>query len=125
MIRLTEDDFAELVNEAVESLPDEFRPYMENVVVEVRPRPTKRQLASLKLAPGAMVLGLYRGVPLTRKTVTAPVDWPGCVAVFQRNIEAICNSRREIVERVRTTVLHEVGHHFGLSEEDLERLGCA
>jgi len=81
-------------------------------------------LASLKLQGGAMLLGLYQGVPLTRKSVSAPVDWPGRVFVFQRNIEAVCNSREEIVRRVRTTVLHEVGHHFGLSEEDLAKLGC-
>lgn len=121
--QLTEAEFGQLVEEALASLPAEFRPYMENVSVEIQLRPTRDSFASLKVPPGGLVLGIYVGVPLTKKTVSAPLNLPDQIVLFQRNIEAVCESRREIVRRVRRTVLHEVGHHFGLDERRLKELG--
>ena len=122
-IRLTQEEFAELVDQAVASLPEAFRPYMENVAVDIQLRPTRRLLESIKLSRRSTLLGVYQGVPLTKKSVSAPWDWPEGILIFQRNVETVCDSREEIVEQVRKTVLHEVGHHFGLSERDLRRLG--
>jgi predicted Zn-dependent protease with MMP-like domain len=122
-IRLSQDEFEELVDEALDSLPEEFLPYMENVVVEVVDRPSRQQLREMNIHKGHTLLGLYQGVPLTHKSVSAPFEWPERIWIFQRSIEAICDTREEIVNQVRKTVLHEVGHHFGLDEEDLRRLG--
>ena len=121
--KLTEAEFERLVDEALASLPAEFQPYMENVSVEIQPSPTQEHLAWLKKPPGGLVLGLYVGVPLTRRTVSAPVKLPDRIVLFQDNIEAVCGSRRQIVRRIRHTVLHEVGHHFGLDEGRLRELG--
>jgi predicted Zn-dependent protease with MMP-like domain len=123
MIRLSEEEFAELVDEALASVPRQFREHMENLVVEVRPRPTPRLLARLKVRGGSNLLGVYHGSSLMHKSVDAPVDWPESVYIFQRNIEALCDSRRDVVEQIRITVLHEIGHHFGMDEDDLEGLG--
>ena len=121
---MTEEEFAGLVDEALESLPAAFEPYMENVSVEVQPRPTPELMKSMHLDGSRRdLLGVYHGVPLTNKSVNAPFDWPERIVIFQRNIESICSSREEIVEQVRQTVLHEVGHHFGMDEDDLEELG--
>jgi len=122
-IRLSQEDFAELVDRAVASLPAEFEKHMENVEVVIRLRPTQSVLAAMNVPRNATLLGLYRGVPLTKKSVTAPWAYPEQILIFQRNVEAVCDSREEVVRQVRRTVLHEVGHHFGLGEEDLERLG--
>jgi len=122
-IRLTQKEFAELVDQAVASLPEEFRPYMKNVAVDIHLSPARRLLESIRLPRSSTLLGIYHGVPMTKKSVTAPWDWPEGILIFQRNVEAVCDSREEIVEQVRKTVLHEVGHHFGLSEQDLRRLG--
>jgi len=125
-IRLTESEFAALVAEALGSLPEEFRARMENVSVEVHPLPARLLLRSMRLRQSdrQRLLGLYHGVPLTEKSVQNPVDWPERIYLFQRNIEAACRSRGEIVEQIRRTVLHEIGHHFGMTEQDLEDLDC-
>ena len=122
-MRLTEEEFGELVDEAIESLPEQFEQYMENVVVEVAPLPTAKMLQSVPGRPGTLLLGLYEGVPLTRKSVSAPYELPQRIYLFQRNIEAVCRTRRQIVAQVRKTVLHEVGHHFGMTEDDLHEMG--
>lgn len=121
-IRLNEDEFDDLVRQALDSLPEEFLQYMENISVEVRPLPSPRQELKNKKRR-SLLLGLYVGVPLTKKSVEAPLDWPEHIYIFQRNIEAVCDNREEIVEQVRKTVLHEVGHHFGMSEKDLRKWG--
>ena len=69
------------------------------------------------------LLGLYCGQPLTDRSVSQPVRWPDRILLYQRNVERICRTRAEVVEQVRITVLHELGHHFGLEEDDLEELG--
>ena len=123
-IRLSEEEFQELVDQALESLPEAFLPYMENLSVEVMPLPSRDLMRERKVqGPRTLLLGLYHGVPLTQKSVSAPFDWPEQIFIFQRNIEAVCDSREEIVTQVRQTVLHEVGHHFGMNEKDLRKLG--
>lgn len=122
-IRLSEEEFAELVDEAVASLPAEFEKYMENLSIDIQPRPTRELLRSMRIPRRELLLGVYHGVPLTEKSVSSTVEYPEQVVIFQRNVEAVCDSEDEIVEQVRKTVLHEVGHHFGLDEEELRRLG--
>jgi predicted Zn-dependent protease with MMP-like domain len=123
-IRLSEEEFQELVDQALESLPENFLPYMENLSVEIMPRPSRDLMRDHKVKGSPKdLLGLYHGVPLTEKSVWNPIDWPEQIFIFQRNIEAMCDSREEIVAQVRLTVLHEVGHHFGMDEEDLRKLG--
>jgi predicted Zn-dependent protease with MMP-like domain len=122
-IRIHPDEFAELVDQALASLPESFRPYVENLVVEIQPRASRALLEEMEVPPGEDLLGLYRGVPVTEKSVSAPVDWPERIIIFQRPIEAICDSREELIEEVQRTVLHELGHHFGFDEEGLGELG--
>jgi predicted Zn-dependent protease with MMP-like domain len=122
-IRLSEKDFQKLVDKALATLPDEFLPYMENVSVEVQPRATPQMLREAGVEPGGELLGYYVGVPLPEKSVSAPWDLPERILIFQKPIEEICRSRQEVVEEVRLTVLHEIGHHFGMDEEDLEGYG--
>ena len=121
-IRLSEEEFDELVKQAMDSLPEEFLQYMENISVEVRPLPSPRQERRSRNRR-TVLLGLYVGVPLTKKSVSAPFEWPEQIFIFQRNIEAVCDTSEEIVQQVRQTVLHEVGHHFGMNEKDLRRWG--
>ena len=122
-MQLTDSEFGELVDEALASLPEQFAPYMENVIVEVRPQPDRQMLTSLRLPRGSRLLGLYSGVPMTRKSVRVPYQMPERIIIFKENVEDICRTRRQIVKQIRKTVLHEVGHHFGLSENQLRKLG--
>ncbi len=122
-MHLNREEFGELVDEALRELPEQFNRFMENVIVEVQDVPDAKLARELKLSPGTMLLGLYRGVPMTRKSVWRSAELPEQILIFQRNIEAVCSTRREIVIQVRKTVLHEIGHHFGFGEKELRELG--
>lgn len=123
-IRLSEEEFGKLVDEAIATLPEEFRPYMENVTVEIQPMPSREFMRTMDIDCRAdELLGFYHGVPLTEKSVSSVYEYPERIYIFQRNIESFCDSREEVVEQVRETVLHEIGHHFGMDEDDLDELG--
>ena len=115
--------FSELVDRAVEELPDEFARFLEEVPIEIRDRPTPVQRKSLRMEGGHILLGLYHGRPLTRRSVQDSGTLSDVIYIFQDGIEAVSKNERELVEQVRKTVLHEIGHLFGLDEEDLKRLG--
>lgn len=123
MIRVSNRRFDELVREAMDSLPQEFQQYMRNLAVEVRARPDAKLLAELGMEPDELLMGLYTGVPLTEKSVDAAYEYPERILLFKDDIEEVCDSEDDVVDEVYHTVLHEVGHHFGLSEEDLDELG--
>jgi predicted Zn-dependent protease with MMP-like domain len=69
------------------------------------------------------LLGLYHGTPLTERGVEHHARLPDRITIYQRNIERICRTPAQIVQQVRKTVLHEVGHHFGMDESALEEMG--
>ena len=115
--------FAELVEEALAELPEQFAEFLEEVPVEIRDRPTARQLREAGLGRDELLLGLYRGVPRPDRSVEHSGTLPDVIFIFQEDIELVSDSRQDLVDQVRITVLHEIGHHFGLSEEDLDRLG--
>ena len=115
--------FEELVTKAIESLPEEFRERMENVDIIIADRPTPRQARSLRDRPGEILLGLYEGVPLTERGDHYGFVMPDKISIFQKNIEAVCRNDREIVDEVRKVVIHEIAHHFGISDARLDELG--
>jgi predicted Zn-dependent protease with MMP-like domain len=121
--RLSRVEFSVLVEEALESLPEEFARFLEEVPLEVMDEPTEQQIRSVGLKAGSLLLGLYRGTPRTVRSVEESGRMPDCIYIFQRPIQAICDSREAVVEQVRKTVLHEIGHHFGMSEKDLREIG--
>ena len=116
-------EFMELVDSAVSDLPEEFARFLEEVPIEVHDLPTATQRARVRSEGGMLLLGLYVGRPRTRRSVEDSGAMPDVIYLFQRNIESICHSEAELVEQVRKTVLHEIGHHFGMTEEDLDALG--
>jgi predicted Zn-dependent protease with MMP-like domain len=115
--------FEDLVTQAIESLPDEFRERMENVDIIIEDRPTRSQARQLRGERGEILLGLYEGVPLTERGDHYGFVMPDKITIFQRNIEAVCRSDREIVAEVRKVVIHEIAHHFGISDARLDELG--
>jgi len=114
--------FRRLVSEALEALPVEFLEKMNNVevVVEDLPSPDQQALAGGDAGDG-LLMGLYEGTPLTERQ-TDYASLPDRITLFQDNIEAACETDEEIREEVRTTVLHEIAHHFGMEDERLYEL---
>jgi predicted Zn-dependent protease with MMP-like domain len=115
--------FGQLVESALAELPEEFAQFLEEVPIEIRDRPTAAQLRRAGTGPRSLLLGLYQGRPRTVRHVEDSATIPDVIFIFQDSIQAVCNTEAELVRQVRVTVLHEIGHHFGLSEEDLDRLG--
>ncbi len=111
--------FASLVWQAIESLPPILKKYLENVLVVIEDVPSPAIQADFG---DDMVFGLYQGTPLTERSVWNVEPQPDMITIFQKNLESACTSEDEIYDEIRTTVIHEIGHYFGLDEEQLEVL---
>ena len=114
--------FERLVWQALGTVPDEFRRHLENVDIIVEDWPSHDQLAGHLVDDSQLLLGLYEGVPLTERADYLAI-LPDRITIFQGSIEEICESNDEIVEEIRTTIIHEVAHHFGIDDARLEELG--
>jgi len=122
-VRLSSEDFEAAVAEALAEIPPEFAPHLEHISVDIEPMPDRRACEALGIDDARGLLGLYQGTPLTERSVEHLVRFPDRITIYQRNIERMCRNRAQIVRQIRKTVLHEVGHHFGLDEDDLDELG--
>ena len=108
-----------MVDEALESLPKRFADLVENVLIAVEEEPTAEDLDSIEDADdGSELLGIYRGVALTERTHDMPL-LPDEIAIFRGPINRIASTREEAVREVRETVIHELGHYFGLHDEEM------
>ncbi len=114
--------FEELVVEAVAGLPADFCNRLENVDVVVEEWPSQRHLDNTRLKRGHTLLGLYQGVPLTRRGRGYGLVAPDKITIFQRPIEAQCRNEAEIRDRIQRVVRHEIAHHFGTGEARLAQL---
>ena len=117
---LSERRFRELVAEALDELPAEFGELLDNVAVVVENEPSAEELRELGMDPdqGDELLGLYQGTPLDARGFEYG-GLPDRVVIYRGPILRITRTRREVIEQVQETVLHELGHHFGLEEDDL------
>jgi predicted Zn-dependent protease with MMP-like domain len=123
-VHLSRQEFESIITEAIEGLPEEFAEKLENVEFVIEDYPGRKDYEDSRIDPGIFFLGLYRGVPLVRRSPFDLHIWPDQIIIYQRSIERICRTREEIIDEVRRTVLHEIGHHFGISDQRLEELGC-
>lgn len=113
------EQFANVVEEALDSLPHEFRSRIRNVAVLVEDLPPHQPSPQ----PGQqkrLLLGIFHGVPTTKKSVFDIPTGPDHIVLYQKNIEAVCSSDAEVCEQIRLTIIHELGHYFGLDEEQLK-----
>jgi len=116
------EKFERLVAEAVESLPDEFSTKLENIDVVVEEQPTSGQLAEARLKRGETLLGLYQGVPLTRRSRHYGLVVPDKITIFQKPIEVRCRNDTEVKAEIQGVVQHEIAHHFGIGDARLRQI---
>jgi predicted Zn-dependent protease with MMP-like domain len=116
------EEFERLAAEALDDLPVEFAEKMSNIEVVIDDWPTRSQMRRAGVGPGGLLLGLYEGVPLTRRDRGYHLVLPDKITIFQRPIEAVCRTNEEIRHLVRKTVMHEIAHHFGIGDERLRGL---
>lgn len=115
---MTRSQFEQLVREALHELPEFFRQRLQNVLIIIQDAPDPQIAREL----GEDLLGLYQGTPLTERSVFHEPLEPDMIYIYQKNIEALADSEEEIRRQVRITVIHEIGHYFGLDEAQLEAL---
>ena len=123
MPRVPRAEFQKLVARAVELLPPRFLARLENVDVVVEDEPTDEDLDLAGVEPGGTLLGLYHGIPQSERGSWYGNMLPDRIVIYQRPIEAVARNRREIQKEIRITLMHEIGHHFGLGEEELSEAG--
>ena len=109
-------DFERLVARALDDLPQRFAERLKNIAVMVASKPSREVAREL----GGDILGLYQGASELEQSPMAPFELPEVIVIYQKNIEAVCGTDEEIVEEVRKTVIHEIGHHFGLSDDQMD-----
>ena len=122
---MTRDRFNKLVADVLDSLPSEFRSRIRNLAVLVEDRPKRPRWLNppgprRNVCSHRLILGTFEGVSSTEKSIFDLSTGPDRIVLYQKNIEAICSSEAEIRHEVRQTVLHEIGHYFGMNEDQLK-----
>ena len=114
--------FEDLVADALDGLPDQIAKQMQNVQVVVEEEPPLEQLR--RLPPGSMLLGLYHGIPLTKRGIHYDGALPDKISIYKGPITRLARTPARIRKQVRRTVIHEIAHHFGISDDRLHELGA-
>lgn len=117
---MTRERFKELLQEAIDSIPRRFAEAIANVAIVVEDRPSAELLDEMEMGPDDVLLGLYQGIPLPERQWAHGNVLPDRITLFQREIEDDCeDDEDEIVVAIGETLIHELGHYFGLSEEEI------
>jgi predicted Zn-dependent protease with MMP-like domain len=120
---LSREEFWRLVEQAVATLPPSVLERLDNVEIVVEDRPTREALEAAGIDPPETLFGLYTGTPLTERGTWYGMVLPDKITLYQRPIEQACRTRRQVRDEIRTTLMHEIGHFLGLSEEELHEAG--
>jgi predicted Zn-dependent protease with MMP-like domain len=117
---MTRARFKELVQEAIDSIPRRFAREVTNVAIVIEDYPSPELLREMEMGPDDVLLGLYQGVPLPDRQWAHGNALPDCITLYQKTIEEDCeDDEDEIVVAIGETLIHELGHYFGLSEEEI------
>jgi len=119
---MTREAFRRLVEEALEEIPPRFRREIRNVAVVVEDEPPPHVLEEMEVEPDDSLFGLYQGIPLPERSWAHGNTLPDRISIYQRPIEEACEDHEAIIECIAETVIHEFGHYFGLSEEEIEAI---
>ena len=119
---MTREHFTALVEDALREIPSRFRDAMANVAVVVEEEPSAALLAEMGVGPDDDLFGLYQGIPLPERGWSYGNALPDRISIYQIPIEDACEDEDEIRDCVAETVIHEFGHYFGMSEEEIEEI---
>jgi predicted Zn-dependent protease with MMP-like domain len=123
MVDLSPQRFGELVAEALDEIPEPFASHLNNVEVVVEDEPGPDELERTGVAPGGTLFGLYQGIPQTDRGPGYTFVLPDKITIYRGPILRACANEDEVYDEVATTVVHEIAHHFGISDDRLDELG--
>lgn len=123
MMKLSRKDFDKAVKRAIDRIPREIRTRLDNIVISVQPRPSSDIIRELALTPNDPPFGVYWGISLPERSETNPPLFPDTILIFQEPLEDACRSLVELEEEIEITVVHEIAHFLGMTEEQLAALG--
>ena len=119
-LTVSPEEFEALVQRALDGLPDEYARLMKNIAVVIEEEPSRDILDDFGLASEDDLLGLYSGVPVGEESFFSPAgNMPNRISIYRGPILRLCRSSDEVIQEVRETVTHEIGHYFGLSDEEM------
>lgn len=119
-LTIPEPEFQALVQEALDGLPDEYAKLLTNVAVVVEEEPPPDVRTDLELEDGEDLLGLYQGLPIDNESFfQAGGQLPPKISIYRGPILRLCRTKKEVVQEVRDTVVHEIGHHFGFDDDEM------
>lgn len=118
---MDDDKFNQLVEEGLEAIPEHFRSKLSNVSIVIEDEPSPQQRKELRLKHGMTLFGLYEGIPLTQRGSGYSLVLPDKITIFKNPILAMAKTEDDVREMVADTVWHEIGHHFGIDEDDIRR----
>ncbi|MGD0354574.1 MAG: metallopeptidase family protein [Dehalococcoidia bacterium] len=116
------EKFEELVLDAISNMPAEFKELLENIDIIVEDWPSNTQIKKLGLKNKYELLGLYEGIPRTRRDHSYNLALPDKITIFQKPLEADCSSEQDLKKEIIRTVKHEIAHYFGLDDDRLEEI---
>lgn len=117
---MTRAQFRQLVSEAIDTIPLRFRRHLQNIAIVVEDEPSEALLAEMEIDPPDTLFGLYQGTPLTERSWGHGNTLPDRITIFQFPIEDVSETEDDVVTEIGETLIHEVGHYFGLSEDEIE-----
>jgi predicted Zn-dependent protease with MMP-like domain len=120
---MTPKKFEKIARKALAALPDAFQPYLQDVMLIIEPYPSDELLEELEVPEDEDLFGLYEGAALTERSSGDAPDLPPRVILYYEPLLDACETEEELIEEIQKTVVHEIGHFFGLDEEKLEELG--
>ena len=115
---ISDEEFEAVIDEALATLPEDFRSALDNLAIDIADEPAPEFWEK-----GRLLLGLYQGTPLTKRFYNQTVVFPDQITLFKRPIEQLCRTRAAMIEQIRKTLLHEIGHYFGIDDKRLRELG--
>lgn len=123
MVHTSQEEFEQIVGEAMDAIPDKYYKLIQNIVFVAEDNPSPEQRQKLKLRCDQSLYGLYEGIPLGKRGNNYNLVLPDKITIFKNPIEMTSNSIEGLKKQVHKTVWHEVAHYFGLSHEDMAKLG--
>lgn len=121
MIDVTDEQFKQFIADALDAIPEKYASHMKNVAIVWDDEPSPEQRERLHMSDGALLFGLYEGVPLPRRGGQTNIGLPDKITIFKVSMQQTSRSLAELREQVRRTIWHEVAHYFGLNHEEIRR----